>query len=98
MNNRSLELDNLIHQPIRTKIMTYLANVGEADYTIIKKTLNLNDGHMSTHMKKLIEADYVGFKKEFVDNKPKTTYWLTKFGKQKYKDYIISIKQLLHNL
>lgn len=95
MDKQNFDLDDVIHQPIRTKIMTYLANVGEADYTVIKKSLGLNDGHMSTHMKKLIEANYVVFIKEFVNNKPKTTYLLTPLGRDKYKAYIAIFKKMI---
>ena len=95
MKNKLIELDPLIHQPIRTKIMTYLASVGESDYVSIKKALKLSDGHMSTHIKKLTEANYIEFKKEFIDNKPKTTYWISSDGKKKYKEYIASIKKLI---
>jgi len=95
MDNKIIELNQLIHQPVRTKIMTYLASVGKADYTIIKKALDLSDGHMSTHMKKLIEADYIDFKKEFIQNKPKTTYWLTGTGKSEFKAYIKILRKII---
>jgi predicted ArsR family transcriptional regulator len=53
------ELDQVIHQPIRTKIMALLLNSGECDYSTIKNTLNISDGHMSTHMKVLVSEEYV---------------------------------------
>ena len=53
----SSELDQIIHQPIRTKIIAFLLNVGSCDYTTLKKTLDLSDGHISTHMKLLVENE-----------------------------------------
>ncbi len=78
------ELDQVIHQPIRTKIIALLLNSGECDYSTIKNTLNISDGHMSTHMKVLVTEEYVVMEKNFVDNKPKTTYKITKYGKKNF--------------
>ena len=92
----SLEIDDLIHQPVRTKIMAYLGNYGECDYTQLKKSLEITDGHMSTHMKKLVNADYVTANKLFVNNKPKTKYKLSKLGKARLKKYLDTLKKLIN--
>jgi len=89
------ELDQIIHQPVRTKIMAYLVNTGTCDYTTLKKTLELSDGHMSTHMKLLVENEYVEADKSFVDNKPKTTYKISKLGKKKFSEYVTNLKSLI---
>ena len=91
----SSELDQIIHQPIRTKIIAFLLNVGSCDYTTLKKTLDLSDGHMSTHMKLLVENEYVEMEKSFVDNKPKTTYKISKLGKKRFSEYVSSLKKIL---
>jgi DNA-binding HxlR family transcriptional regulator len=89
------ELDKVIHQPVRTKIMAQLINMGVCDYTTLKKTLELSDGHMSTHMRELLESGYVEMEKAFVDNKPRTTYKLTKDGKKRFAEYVDTLKQLI---
>lgn len=89
------ELDRVIHQPIRTRIMALLVNTGECDYTSLKNTLGLSDGHMSTHMKELLGSEYVEMEKTFVDNKPKTTYRITKEGKKKFSAYVDTLKALI---
>ncbi len=89
------ELDQVIHQPIRTKIMALLLNSGECDYSTIKNTLNISDGHMSTHMKVLVSEEYVVMEKTFVDNKPKTTYKVTKQGKKKFSEYVDTLKKIV---
>ena len=40
----NLELDEVLHQANRTKIMTYLLSFGKTDFTTLKKALNLSDG------------------------------------------------------
>ncbi len=89
------EIDEVIHQPIRTRIMAFLGNAGETNYTDLKKSLEITDGHMSTHMKKLIEAEYVVAKKEFVNQKPNTTYKLSRLGRARLNKYLESLKALI---
>ncbi len=44
-----IQLDEVIHQPVRTRIIAYLINCTECDYTSLKKYLGLTDGHMSSY-------------------------------------------------
>ncbi len=90
-----IQLDEVIHQPVRTRIIAYLINCTECDYTTLKKTLGLTDGHMSTHMKVLIAKEYVSMTKQFVKNKPKTTYKVTDLGKENFKNYLDTLKRII---
>ena len=89
------DLDKVIHQPIRTRIMAFLANVKECDYTSLKNSLKLTDGHMSTHMKELLASGYVEMEKSFIENKPRTTYRITKDGKKRFLLYVNALKELV---
>lgn len=75
--------------------MAYLVSVKECDYTTLKNKLALSDGHMSTHMKELLESGYIQADKAFVDNKPKTTYKITKEGKKKFAAYVAQLKNII---
>lgn len=92
---KPFELDKIIHQPVRTKIIAFLVNVGACDFVDMKKALDLTDGHMSTHMKELVSNGYVEVEKSFVDNKPRTTYKITKEGKKKFLAYVENLKSLI---
>src|SRR4051812_45450302 len=92
---KETELDRVIHQPIRTKIIALLISLKECDYTTIKTTLGISDGHMSTHMKELLASGYVEMEKSFVDNKPRTSYRMTKTGKKAFAAYIEVLKNLI---
>jgi len=89
------ELDKILHQPIRTRIMAYLAVQKNSDYTTIRDMFNLTDGHMTTHMKELIENNYVSVTKEFINNKPRTSYTITQKGKNAFLNYIETLKKII---
>ncbi len=95
MKKDTTKLDEVIHQPVRTRIIAYLISTGECDYTSLRDSLELSDGHMSTHMKVLTKKEYVEMHKEFVNNKPKTTYKLTKKGKACFKEYVEVLQNII---
>jgi DNA-binding PadR family transcriptional regulator len=43
---------------------------------------------MTTHTSTLIKGEYVTVKKEFIKNKPLTTYHLTKKGRKEFNEYV----------
>lgn len=89
-------LNDILHQPIRTKIITYLYSVENASFKDIKTLLELTDGHMSTHMKVFIKNGYVNNKKSFKSGKPETTYKLTPKGKELFLEYIAELKRIVN--
>ncbi len=89
------ELNRILHQPIRTRIMAYLLTYGSCTYTALKNKFELSDGHMTTHMRELVGNEYVDVEKKFVDKKPQTTYLITSKGKKAFLDYIEVLKNIL---
>lgn len=88
-------LNKILHQPIRTNIMAYLHMHDSCDYVVLRDLFKLSDGHMTTHMKALIKHGYISMKKEFIDNKPRTTYSITPKGKLAFKEYISHLRTLI---
>ena len=91
-------LNNIIHQPIRTKIITYLYSVNNASFREIKSLLKLTDGNMSTHMKILIKNELVSSEKFFKNDKPVTTYRITEHGKKLFLNYIAELKIIVDTM
>lgn len=89
------ELNKVLHQPIRTRIMAYLIAHGSCTYTQLKNQFDLSDGHMTTHMKELLEHQYVEMEKTFVNNKPCTTYYVTDRGRQEFAQYVQRLKKII---
>ena len=81
-------LNDILHQPIRTKIITYIYSVKKASFRDIKATLELTDGHMSTHIKSLMNSGYISSTKSFKAGKPQTTYIITMKAMKNFLAYI----------
>lgn len=89
------QLDEIIHSRIRLAIIAVLISVEEAEFNFLKAKVNATDGNLSVHLKKLEEANYINSKKEFVDKKPQTTFWLTEKGKKAFELYIERLEVLI---
>ena len=90
------DLDRVLHQPIRTRIVAFLASNGPTDYVTIRTKFKLTDGHMTTHMRELLKCEYVSYEKDFVDNKtPRTTYKLTAIGKKQFTAYTKALLEII---
>jgi DNA-binding MarR family transcriptional regulator len=50
-------------------------------WSILKEMLNLTDGNLGAHLKKLEEAGYIRIEKTFINNKPYTYVAATERGK-----------------
>lgn len=88
-------LDPLLHQPLRTQLAAFLAGAGEATFTELKRQLDVSDGNLDSHLKKLVAADYVTVRKDDSTGRTQTCYALTKTGRTALQRYILALQQLL---
>jgi predicted ArsR family transcriptional regulator len=90
----SAELDHVLHQPVRTRLVAYLAGRGEATFSELKKALEITDGNLEAHMKKLTAAHYVATEKETGEGRPQTVYRLTDLGRERLERYVATLQSL----
>lgn len=92
------ELDPIIHQPVRLRICASLATLGSGEsmeFTFLRDLLDLTDGNLGAHVRKLEEVDYVHVEKTFVDRKPKTFIALTDKGRRALKEHIEALSNII---
>jgi len=92
-----MEIDKIIHEPARLRIMMILAGVEQADFNFLLKTLSLTRGNLSRHVEKLESADYLKVKKSFNGKIPNTSYQLTQKGSRalaQYWENLDAVRQL----
>lgn len=94
------DLDKIIHERARLKILTLLAASGKGNISFneIQNQLEFSSGNLSVQLKKLSNAGYVEIKKTFKKNKPYTTVSLTIDGSRALKTYVSEMETLLSGL
>jgi DNA-binding transcriptional ArsR family regulator len=91
-----MNVNPLLVDRIRLAIMANLALAGgPVDFTTLQEELDITKGNLSTHIRKLEEAELITVHKEFVGRKPRTTYTCTKSGKKEMQTYLSAIESLL---
>lgn len=82
-----MEIDRVIHEPARLRIMMILSGVDEADFNFMLSTLGMTKGNLSSHMDRLEQTGYVKIIKSFNGKIPNTCYHLTGTGKEALSEY-----------
>ena len=99
MTQEPLVLNEIIHQPVRLRIMTMLVSIPESDrvtYGFVQKSLGLTGGNLTTHLRKLENADYLHVTKEFYKQKPRTWLQATPQGRQAFAEYFNNLQKVLN--
>lgn len=81
-------LDRLIHQPVRLAIVSSLAVNESLTFADLKSLLDLTDGNLSVHARKLEEEGYLECTKGFEGRVPRTEYRLTDRGRRALGRYL----------
>ena len=92
------EIDKLIHQPVRLRIMAALFALeddAEVDFTFLRDHLQLSNGNLGAHLAKLESAGYVSIRKAFVRRRPKTFARLSRPGRRAFEDYLDVLKAVV---
>lgn len=90
-----LALDRLIHEHVRLAIVSALAVNEVLTFNDLKQLLDVSDGNLSVHARKLEEAGYVACKKGFEGRVPRTEYRLTAAGRRALERYLAHMEALI---
>ena len=93
-----LDIDKLIHEPARLKILAQLYVVDSADFIFIMRQTGLTQGNVSGHLNKLENAGYVEIIKKYLGKRPITLVSLSKKGRVSFKKYVQIMHQLFDDL
>lgn len=90
-----LELDRLIHERVRLGIVSALAVNGSLTFNDLKAILDLTDGNLSAHARKLEDAGYLLCTKSFDGRTPRTEFSLTPEGERELNAYLEHMEALI---
>lgn len=89
-------LEKIFHEPSRLAIMSALCMAsGGLTFRQLKAECDLTDGNLNRHLKVLKENEAVRVKKEFVDDKPRTTVYITHQGLDRFNDYLEALADVM---
>ena len=92
------ELDEIIHQPIRLRLMAALVAIksGEsAEFTLLRDMLGVTDGNLGAHLRRLEDAGYIAIHKAFVDRKPHSYISATDLGRKVFRQQVAALEEIL---
>ena len=89
-------LDPVIHETARLQLVAVLNECETADFNFLLGITSLTRGNLSAHMAKLVAAEYVEEKKEFVGKLPHTEYRLGDKGRKAYRMYLDAWMKITH--
>ena len=92
------EIDDLLHEPARLRLLAFLSVVKRTDFTFLLKLSGLSRGNLSVQMSKLGDAKMVRIDKTFEGKRPRTIYQLTARGTNALRAYKKNMKTILEAL
>ena len=87
--------DPLIHQPIRSKLLSLLIANDELPFKALKELLSVTDGNLSSHLSKLEKEGYVLIEKLFEGKRPKTVVHISSKGREAFALYIEALRKFV---
>ena len=93
---RYKDLDPLLHSQLRLAMMSLLISADVAEFTFIQEQTGATAGNLSIQVTKLKEAGYIEVEKKFRNNYPQTLCSITPLGRQKFVEYVNSLKEYLN--
>ena len=91
-------LNETIHQPVRLRIMASLVTLEptvEVDFSHLRDLLQVTDGNLGAHLRKLEEAGYIAVNKTFVERKPRTFVAATAEGRKVFAEHVAALEAIL---
>ena len=88
------KFDELILSKTRLGIISALIGGDKLEFTYLRNALDMSDGNLSVHIRKLEEAGYIKVEKVFVGRKPKTFCKITNKGQKSVYNLIRKLEDI----
>jgi DNA-binding transcriptional ArsR family regulator len=92
---RFKELDPILHSQLRLAVVSLLVGAEVAEFTYIREQTGATAGNLSIQISKLKDAGYIDVTKKFRNNYPQTLCSITSLGKEKFAEYVNTLKDYL---
>lgn len=92
------QFDELIHQPIRLKIMATLKGLpedGQIEFVRLRAIVGATEGNLGAHIASLEKAGYLSMEKDFVGKKPRSRVQISPLGRRAFDLYIEYLRDIV---
>ena len=92
------EFNDIIHQPIRLKIMATLNTFpnGElVEFVRLREIIQATEGNLGAHLSTLEKAGFIEVLKDFFGKKPRSRVQMTSEGREAFRQHVQHLTQLL---
>jgi DNA-binding HxlR family transcriptional regulator len=87
--------DHLLHERSRLAIISALAANDALSFNDLKAALQISDGNLSVHARKLEDAGYLSCSKGYEGRVPRTEYRVTAVGREALLSYVNHMEALI---
>ena len=88
-------LQKAFESRIRLGIMSVLMINDWVEFVELKELLNVTDGNLASHLTALEKLNYIQFRKQFISNKPNTSYAATQLGREAFNTHLSALEKLI---
>ena len=94
MTSDAASFDPVLLSRVRLGVVSVLLTRGPSTFPELKTLLEVTQGNLTIHLRKLEDAGYVAVTKEFVDRKPRTTVSLTPAGRTAFLAHVETLGRI----
>ena len=88
------KLNKLFDSRVRVGIMSILLRSNWVDFSTLKEALGTTDGNLSSHLTSLEKSNMIKLKRQFVNNRPRTSYKITRQGLRRFSEHLEAYEML----
>ncbi len=92
------QFNDLIHQPIRLKIMATLNTLAPGEpieFVRLRDIIQATEGNLGAHLSTLEKSGYIEVLKDFHAKKPRTRVQLTRSGRKAFREHVQHLQNIL---
>ena len=89
------KVDKAFENSIRLGIMAVLMVNRSVDFNSLKELLGTTDGNLSSNLSYLVTQQYISVKKQFINNKPNTSYAAMEAGRKAFREHIAAMEKIM---
>ncbi len=86
--------DAVIHPPNRLQICALLMPLDEAEFQMLRESIDISDSLLSKQIRQLEDAGYVELRKGAANGRPRTWIRLTARGRKAFTAHVAALREI----